>query len=79
MTNFVSPNQPATSEAEIKMGLLSRMRKTVVEYPVILLIGVLFLLVFTTGMIQPNYLSVSGIRNTLLQAAPLGILAGWRP
>ncbi len=29
-----------------------------------------------TGAIEPNYLSVSGVRNTLLQAAPLGILAG---
>jgi ribose transport system permease protein len=32
----------------------------------------LFLL---TGAVQPNFLSINGVRNTLLQAAPLGILA----
>jgi ribose transport system permease protein len=36
----------------------------------------LAILVLITGAIQPNYLSTNGIRSTLLQAAPLGILAG---
>lgn len=48
----------------------------IAEYPAIVLMGVLIVLVLITGWIQPNYLSVSGLRNTLLQAAPLGILAG---
>lgn len=76
MTNSNNPNQPATSESEINEGLLVRLQQIAAENPVILLIGVLFLLVIATGIVQPNYLSVSGIRNTLLQAAPLGILAG---
>lgn len=46
------------------------------ERPAGVLLVVLLLLVLVTGAIEPNYLSVSGLRNTLLQAAPLGILAG---
>jgi len=37
--------------------------------------AVLVLLVLITGAIQPNYLSVKGLRNTALVAAPLGIMA----
>jgi ribose transport system permease protein len=36
---------------------------------------VLALLVVVTGAIEPAYLSVSGLRNTVLLAAPLGIMA----
>jgi ribose transport system permease protein len=37
---------------------------------------VVFLALFLlTGAVQPNFLSINGVRNTLLQAAPLGILA----
>jgi ribose transport system permease protein len=46
------------------------------DNPTLVLIGVLVLLFLLTGWIEPNYLSAGGIRNTLLQAAPLGILAG---
>lgn len=45
------------------------------DSPLVALIGVLILLFLVTGAIQPGFLSLSGIRNTLLQAAPLGILA----
>src|SRR5690606_20940060 len=37
--------------------------------------GVLLVLVVATTIIEPNYLTLRGIRNTLLLAAPLGILA----
>lgn len=53
-----------------------RLQRSIAENPTVALIGVLFLLILITGFIEPNYLSVSGLRNTLLQAAPLGILAG---
>jgi ribose transport system permease protein len=46
------------------------------ENPTLVLVGVLVILFLLTGLIEPNYLSVGGVRNTLLQAAPLGILAG---
>lgn len=53
-----------------------RLKQFVAERPALVLTVVLALLVLFTGTIQPNYLSASGIRSTLLQAAPLGILAG---
>ena len=54
----------------------NRVQDFVSERPALILIVVLAILVLITGTIEPEYLSVSGVRNTLLQAAPLGILAG---
>jgi ribose transport system permease protein len=44
-------------------------------HPLTVLTGVLVVLILITGAIEPNYLSVNGLRNTALFAAPLGILA----
>ncbi|MCB9161434.1 MAG: ABC transporter permease [Caldilineaceae bacterium] len=55
---------------------MARAREFVAERPEIILIVVLAALILLTGAIEPAYLSVNGARNTLLQAAPLGILAG---
>lgn len=52
------------------------MRIQVTEQPALILGGVLLLLILATGAIEPNYLSINGARSSLLQAAPLGILAG---
>jgi ribose transport system permease protein len=56
--------------------LSTRWRAALAENPTLVLVGVLVILILITGVIEPNYLSVGGMRNTLLQAAPLGILAG---
>ena len=53
-----------------------RLSSFLAERPVIVLSAVLVILVLLTGLIEPNFLSASGMRNILLQAAPLGILAG---
>ena len=45
------------------------------DQPMLVLIGVLIVLVLVTGLIEPRYLSLRGLRNTLLLAAPLGIIA----
>jgi ribose transport system permease protein len=45
------------------------------QNPLIALVIVFVALFLATGAVQPNFLSVNGVRNTLLQAAPLGILA----
>lgn len=45
------------------------------DRPLIVLSTVLVVLVLVTGMIEPRYLSLRGLRNTLLLAAPLGIMA----
>jgi len=53
-----------------------RIQQFMADWPALILTVVLVILVLITGAVQPNYLSVSGLRSTLLQAAPLGILAG---
>ncbi len=57
-------------------SLTDRTLAVVSERPELILIGVLAILILVTGAIEPNFLSGSGLRNTLIQAAPLGILAG---
>jgi ribose transport system permease protein len=47
----------------------------IAERPLVVLVLMLALLVVVTGVVQPGYFSVSGIRNTLIIAAPLGLLA----
>lgn len=63
------PDSPSTS-------LAARAGALVEENPTVALTGILAILALVTGIVEPNFLSVSGARNTLLQAAPLGILAG---
>lgn len=46
------------------------------DHPQLVLGSVLVLLVVVTGIIEPRYLTFSGLRNTVLLAAPLGIMAG---
>jgi ribose transport system permease protein len=43
--------------------------------PTLVLIGVLIALILITTAIEPNYLSVTGLRNTAVFAVPIGILA----
>jgi len=57
-------------------SLLVRLQLIAAEYPALILIAVLIILILITGAIEPEYLSVRGIRSTMLQAAPLGIMAG---
>lgn len=71
------PVQSSQFDAQPSGGAaLTRAREFVAERPELTLIVVLAVLILITGAIEPAYLSVSGARNTLLQAAPLGILAG---
>ena len=68
-----TPSAPRPAAAA---GLSTRLQALAAENPTLILTGVLVILILITGVIEPNYLSVGGLRNTLLQAAPLGILAG---
>ena len=47
----------------------------VADHPLVVLGGVLMVLVLVTGIIEPRYLTFRGLRNTVLLAAPLGIMA----
>lgn len=70
-------NKPATnSSPNPQAGGAARLRALVAENPTVVLTAVFIVLVLVTGIVEPNYLSASGLRSTLLQAAPLAILAG---
>ncbi len=70
-------NQPTTtSSRKGRASVAARLSILLAENPTVVLAGVLVLLILVTGIIQPNYLSADGLRSTLLQAAPLAILAG---
>lgn len=45
------------------------------RHPLIVLSTVLVILILVTGAIEPNYLSVNGLRGTALIAVPVGIIA----
>jgi ribose transport system permease protein len=61
----------------IEMEVLpdSKWRTALHDHPLLVLGIVLIALVIATAIIEPRYLSVSGLRNTVLIAAPLGIMA----
>ena len=54
---------------------LLRVGRYVAAHPHLVLVGVLVALIFITGAIESNYLSVSGLRNSALFAVPIGVLA----
>lgn len=58
---------PAPSKPSLARRLSAR--------PQVALIGVLIILILVTGMVEPDYLSIAGLRNSLLWAIPIGILA----
>ena len=44
-------------------------------HPHLVLMGVLLTLILLTGLVESNYLSITGLRNSALFAVPIGILA----
>lgn len=60
---------PADGEAKASMSQMLQ------DHPLVVLSAVLVILVAITAIIEPSYLSLAGLRNTALYAAPLGILA----
>jgi ribose transport system permease protein len=69
-------SQSSVSSTRPANTLLRRLQIVAAERPSLILVVVLILLILITGAIEPEFLSVRGMRNTMLQAAPLGILAG---
>ncbi len=51
------------------------MLKRLAARPQLVLVGVLIALIIATGIVEPNYLSIAGLRNSLVWAIPIGILA----
>jgi len=61
------PVEPTPTKPSLARRLAAR--------PQVALIGVLILLIIATGIVEPDYLSVAGLRNSLIWAIPIGILA----
>ena len=69
-TTAVAPND-STDQQPPKPSIARRLAAR----PQLALIAVLVILIIATGIVEPNYLSVAGLRNSLLWAIPIGILA----
>jgi ribose transport system permease protein len=64
----------ADHEPEVQ-SFRTRFARNLALHPHYVLIAVLFVLIMLTGLAEPNYLSFTGLRNSALFAAPIGILA----
>jgi predicted ABC-type sugar transport system permease subunit len=73
-----STPEPPTSAAGVGTADTAARRTWLgflIDRPLIVLTAVLVVLILVTGLIEPRYLSLRGLRNTLLLAAPIGIMA----
>jgi ribose transport system permease protein len=70
------PQSPAAEPSTAAAAAGHGRRSLLTDRPLVVLTLVLAALVLATGLIEPAYLSVNGMRNTLLLAAPLAIMAG---
>ena len=66
-TIVTDPVDPTPTKPSLVRRLAAR--------PQIALIGVLIVLIIATGIVEPAYLTVAGLRNSLIWAIPIGILA----
>lgn len=70
MSTVVTPS-PRPEAAPEKLTFARRLSAR----PQIILVTVLLVMIAATAIIEPNYLSVAGLRNSALFAVPIGILA----
>ncbi len=68
----IDQNNIESTEAQSRRQQVARY---LVNHPHLVLVAVLVILILITGAIEPNYLSVSGLRNSALFAVPIGVLA----
>lgn len=70
-------NAPTTVPDEIKADEPSKpsIASRLGARPQLALVGVLVILILVTGAVEPQYLSIPGLRNSLIWAVPIGILA----
>ncbi|MGI9584682.1 MAG: ABC transporter permease [Acidimicrobiia bacterium] len=62
-----TPGDPPPAKPSVMGRLAAR--------PQLVLVAVLIVLIVVTGLVEPNYFSATGLRNSLLWAIPIGILA----
>lgn len=71
-TDLSPPPVPATEDEQTTAA---RFGKYLATHPHLVLGAVLIVLILITGAVEPNYLSVGGLRNSALFAVPIGIMA----
>jgi ribose transport system permease protein len=70
-SHTVPPPEETEASAAPKASIASR----IAARPQLVLVVVLLALVTITSIVEPNYLSAAGLRNSLVWAVPIGILA----
>lgn len=65
----------ATPRATGGRGLPRRVQRTLADYPALVLIAILIILIAGTNIASPGFVTPSQLSTTLLYAAPLGVLA----
>ena len=76
MSTDLSPAPaPSPEAAEDQPSRVARFARFMATHPHLVLGIVLFVLILITGWVEPNYLSVAGLRNSALFAVPIGIMA----
>ena len=73
-TELGAPAPPSATEDE-QPTRMARFGLYLATHPHLVLGFVLIVLILITGMVEPNYLSVGGLRNSALFAVPIGIMA----
>jgi ribose transport system permease protein len=68
---------PATglTPGPAQQSAVQRSGRYLATHPHLVLMGVLLTLILLTGLVESNYLSITGLRNSALFAVPIGILA----
>ena len=74
MSSKTTPEFNATPDVALQSGR-HRVGRYLATHPHLVLVAVLLVLIVITGIVEPNYLSVDGLRNSALFAVPIGVLA----
>lgn len=74
MNSETTPAVEATPDVDLQSPR-HRVGRYLATHPHLVLVAVLLILIVLTGIVEPNYLSVNGLRNSALFAVPIGVLA----
>ncbi|MDJ0954472.1 MAG: ABC transporter permease [Acidimicrobiia bacterium] len=66
---------PVVEDGDEVVSSRQKAARYLTTHPHLVLIGVLIVLIILTGLVEPNYISVNGLRNSALFAVPIGVLA----
>ncbi len=73
--NEISSTAPPEEATDEPLSIKLSIARQLSDRPQIVLIAVLVALIVVTAIIEPNYLSLAGLRNSAFFAVPIGVLA----